>query len=263
MLIPRDDARLHVQRFGQGPLTLLAIGGWTAPGLVWHECFTHLPNWRCASLDHRGTGLTEAPAGSITLQAMADDVLAVVDALGPGPCVLAAESMGCAIALQAALRAPTHLAERLAGLVLCGAAWKPLPAERFEATSRPLRANHDAFVRGFVAACLPEARDPALLRWGHRLLRAAALDDAVALMRWRVGLEWPAELRKLALPTLVLHGSDDRIVTLAEARELAAQLPRATLAELPGLGHAPMVTAPQELAWRIERHFCALDLCTA
>lgn len=259
MLIPRDDARLHVQLFGQGPLTLLAIGGWTAPGQVWHDCFSHLPQWRCASLDHRGTGLTHAPAGSISIAAMADDVLAVLDALGPGPCVLAAESMGCAVALQAALQAPG----RLAGLVLCGAAWKPVPAERFEATAAQLRADHDGFVRGFVAACLPEAKGPDLLRWGYRLLRASALDDAVALMGCRVGLEWPPALRQLALPTLLLHGSDDRIVPVADSRELAALLPRATLVELPGQGHAPMVTTPRELAWRIEQHFCALDLCRA
>lgn len=257
MLIPRGDAQLHVQSFGQGPVTVLAIGGWTAPGLVWHDTFAHLGSWRCVSLDHRGTGLTQARTDSIDVDTMADDVLAVADALQLSRCVLAAESSGALAALRAALKAPG----RFAGLVLAGAAWKPMPQPAFEATATRLRADHDGFVRGFVQACLPEAQSPALLRWGYALLRQATLDDAVALMRCRVGVSWPEALDRLALPALLLHGSDDHIVAPADTRELAARLPKATRVELAGLGHAPMVTAPAEIAWRIEAHFCATDLC--
>ncbi|MFO1326580.1 MAG: alpha/beta hydrolase [Rubrivivax sp.] len=255
MLVTRGHAQLHVQAFGQGPVTLLALGGWTAPGLVWHDLFSHLPHWRCVSLDHRGTGLTLSETASIDVDTMADDLLAVVEALRPARCVLAAESSGAAPALRAALKAPG----RFDSLVLAGAAWKPMPQAAFDATSARLRADHDGFVRAFAEACLPEA--PALHRWGHALLRASSPDAAVALMRCRVGLEWGDELRRLALPALLLHGSRDAIVPPAHSRELAALLPRATVVELPGLGHAPMITAPAELARRIEQQVCALELC--
>lgn len=254
MLIPRPDAQLHVQAFGQGPITLLAVGGWTAPGLVWHDLFSHLPQWRCASLDHRGTGLTQADTASITVDAMADDLLAVADALKLQRCVLAAESSGAAPALRAVLRAPG----RFAGLVLAGAGWKPMPLPQFDAAAAGLRADHDGYMRAFAQACLPES--PMHWRWGHALLRASPLADAIALLRCRVGLAWSDELRQANVPTLLLQGGLDRIVPPAHSRELAALLPQATLVELPDAGHAPMVAAPAALAWHIERHFCALDL---
>ena len=116
MFIQRPDARLHTLSFGQGPITLLAAGGWVGSGEVWHDLFGQLLHWRCISVDHRGTGAS-THSGPITVEAMADDLIAVADAQRVGTCVLAAESAGAAAALQAVLRAP----QLFTGLVLVGA----------------------------------------------------------------------------------------------------------------------------------------------
>jgi len=79
MFVHRPDARLLSLSFGQGPLTLLALGGWVGSGEVWHELFGHLPHWRCVSFDHRGSGVS-THSGPISIDTMVDDLFAVADA---------------------------------------------------------------------------------------------------------------------------------------------------------------------------------------
>lgn len=72
--------------------------------------------WRTVGIDHRGTGATVASTENVTVAQMADDLLAVLDAMEIEDCVLAAESSGVAVALTAAQQQP----ERFTGLVLSG-----------------------------------------------------------------------------------------------------------------------------------------------
>ena len=55
-----------------------------------------------------------------------------------------------------------------------------------------------------------------------------------------------AELRGITVPTLVIHGSLDRLIPLAAARDLARRRPDWTLEILDGVGHVPMMEAPEE-----------------
>lgn len=247
MFISRPDADLHVQSFGQGPLTLLAVGGWTGSGEVWLDLFGHLPHWRCVALDHRGTGAT-TQRGPITVDAMADDLLAVADALQLGPCLLAAESAGAAVALRAAQKAPG----RFLGQVLVGPAWQRVEPGVQDGFIAQLRRDYPAALRAFIDNCLPETPSTSLRRWALQMLMRADVEDAVALLKARTLLPPDDMLPRPDLPTLVLHGSQDRIVPVAASRQLAARLAQCELQELPGLGHIPIVTEPAAMAARID-----------
>ena len=249
MFTQRPDARLHTLSFGQGPITLLATGGWVGSGEVWHDLFGRLPHWRCISVDHRGTGAS-SHTGPITVEAMADDLIAVADAQRVGTCVLAAESAGAAAALQAVLRAP----QLFAGLVLVGASWQsPVPGAN-DAFIASLRQDYLATLRGFVDACLPETDSVDLRRWGVQVLSRASVDDAVELLSCRAALELETQVQGIHMPVLLIHGADDRIVAPQSSRDLAALLPHADLQVMPGLGHVPIVTEPARVAALID-HF--------
>jgi pimeloyl-ACP methyl ester carboxylesterase len=250
MFVHRPDARLFSLSFGQGPMTLLALGGWVGSGELWHELFGHLPHWRCVSYDHRGTGAS-SHSGPITIDAMVDDVFAVADAQGVGRCILAAESAGAGVALQAVLRQP----QRFAGLLLVGAGWTRPAAGSQDAFIAALRADHEAALRGFVAACLPEPGSEDLRRWGMHILRRAPLEHAVELLQCRQALQVQERLAEVTLPTLVVHGALDVISPPADARRLAAGLRNAELHVLDGLGHVPIVTAPAAVARLVENRF--------
>lgn len=57
-----------------------------------------------------------------------------------------------------------------------------------------------------------------------------------------------ADLKRVAQPTLVLHGEIDRIVPLESARTLAATLPDSELQILDGCGHVPTLSRPKAVA---------------
>lgn len=247
MFIQRPNAQLHTLSFGQGPLTLLAVGGWTAGGEIWHPLFGHLAHWRCISVDHRGAGAS-THTGAITVDAMANDLLAVADHLNVGHCILAAESSGAAAALLAVQRAPG----RFFGQVLVGAAWQRTAPGASDGFIANLRGNYTGALRTFIDNSLPETNSAELKRWGLQMLTRSSVDDAVELLRSREQIlpadQLDDQLRKITLPTLLIHGENDRIMPPQSARMLSERLSRAELHVLAGLGHVPIVTAPAQVA---------------
>ena len=98
MFVHRPDARLFSLRFGQGPLTLLALGGWVGSGEVWHDHFGHrcrsalqvqdrLAALRLPALVVQGTAdAASPPADARRLAAgLADAELQLLDGLGHVP----------------------------------------------------------------------------------------------------------------------------------------------------------------------------------
>jgi pimeloyl-ACP methyl ester carboxylesterase len=251
MFVHRPDARLFSLSFGQGPVTLFTLGGWVGSGEVWLELFGHLPDWRCVSYDHRGSGASTHAGSAITVAAQVDDLLAVMDAQGVQRCVLGAESAGVGIALEAALRAP----HRFDGLVLVGGGWeRPIPGAN-EAFIASLEADYEGALRSFIDHCLPEPDTEDQRRWGLQILRRAPLRDALELLRCRSQLTAQDRLQGIVQPALVVHGELDRIAPLAASRRLAAGLADAELHVLAGLGHVPIVTAAARVAGLIRRRF--------
>lgn len=78
-----NGVRLHTLVFGDGPRTLLAVGGWTGSWEVWEEPIAQLTarGWRCVAYDHRGSGESPVDPALISVEAMVDDVAGVLDAL--------------------------------------------------------------------------------------------------------------------------------------------------------------------------------------
>jgi len=115
MFLDVNGVRLHALVFGDGPRTLVAVGGWTGSWEVWAEPIAQLTarGWRCVAYDHRGAGESPVEPTRITVGGMVDDVGGVLDALGVERCVLAGESQGGAIAQYAVARSP----HRFEGLV--------------------------------------------------------------------------------------------------------------------------------------------------
>ena len=169
--------------------------------------------WDVAALDLRGYGRSEGDHSSFGGRE-AGDLRAWIDALagriGPGAGVAVwGRSMGAAIALRAAAEDP-----RIAALVL-------------EAPYLDLEETLAALLRRFR---LPLSRPLARL----------ALARAGRLAGVSLTLPRPLDLAaRVATPTLIVHGSDDRLIPLADARRLAGAFPRpALLIDVDGAGHA-------------------------
>ena len=107
MFLKSNDADFFVTAMGQGERTFLAHGGWVGSGELWLLPFEHLSRrWRTVTYDHRGTGATMNRAPVLTFQLLVDDLFRVLDEMKIDRCVLADESSGALVVLEAAPRQP-------------------------------------------------------------------------------------------------------------------------------------------------------------
>jgi pimeloyl-ACP methyl ester carboxylesterase len=254
MFLDVNGVRLHAVAFGTGPRTFVATGGWTGSWEVWEQPIEQLSaaGWRCIAYDHRGSGESPVDPTLITVDALAGDVVGVLDALGVDTCVLAGESQGGAIAQHAAVRHP----ERIDGLVLSA----PAPTGRSTAArgsfADACRADYPAAVAGFVQACFPEPDIPHVRRWATNILLRAEPEQAARMIdMWRDEDVPGVDPREIDIRTLVLHGTGDAIVPIEHSLALVELLPDAELVEFEGSGHVPTMTRPREVVDAIRRRF--------
>ena len=66
-------------------------------------------------------------------------------------------------------------------------------------------------------------------------------------------------LAEINIPTLVIHGADDQIVPLDEARQMAAAIPKAKLDIIPDAGHLPNLEKPDHFNASIRNFLVSLD----
>lgn len=253
MFINVGDAQIYASSFG--PTTspvIMGIGGWIGSWELWAQPFSILSqSWHTIAYDHRGAGATIAPVESITFNRLVDDVFAVLDAFNVENCVLAAESAGALTALGAALKHP----KRIKGLVIVdGLYFREMPPEK-DLFLLGLRKAYSATLDRFIEACVPEPDSNHIKRWGRQILDRASQEAAIALYLSAGEADLRNELSHISQPTLILHGELDNIVAAKEARQLSEVLSNAKLSILPGAGHVPTMTFPQEIAQEIMNFF--------
>ena len=253
--IERPGATLRWEAGGRGP----GLGCWAAWGGDRTQWAWHVPalaeRFRVVTWDLRGHGESTAEGAPVGLDGLADDLLAVCDAVGAERALLAGASMGGEITLALAARAPG----RVAGMVCAGVAAGAFP-EAVRARYRALAARALAegpaavtaelaaifFPPGFLAARPAEAR-----RFQERLTSGAA--TPLAAMAQAVLAADPVlpTLGRVDAPALVLVGEHDPITPPLLGRAVAAAMPRGTCEVLPGLHHLCLVQDAAGTARRI------------
>ncbi len=246
------DADILIQSFGAGSRTLVAHGGWVGSGELWMQPFELLsPSWRTITYDHRGTGATISRAPSITFELLVDDLFRVLDHCGVETCVLAGESAGAAVVLEAALRHP----DRFTGLVIVSGRYVGSRTPQRDRLLEGCRANFAATMDAFVDACVPEEDCVAERAWGRQIVKRSNPQAAVELMECMEGIDIESRLSRISQRCLVLHGTRDVITPLASSETLASVVPNAKLVIADGAGHVPTVTRPRWIAEQIDEFF--------
>lgn len=252
MFITRDDVQLYTVAFGNSTRNLLALGGWAGSWELWTNTFTYLSStWRTIAYDHRGTGATVSPNESINFETLVNDVFVILDALGVEQCVLAAESAGVAVALQAALQQP----QRFIGLILVDGRYYWPTLDEKDPFLQGLKNDFQATVGQFVDTCVPEADSASVRRWGRQIIMRSPQAAAVQLYQCMFGVDLRPQLARITQPTLILHGEADHIVPVNASEWLSSQIPDCHLHVFKDTGHVPTVTRPQEVAEAINRYF--------
>jgi aminoacrylate hydrolase len=240
--------RLHYQVEGGGP-PLLLIAGLGGKGAFWDRVTPRLArSFTVIRHDHLGTGHSDAPLIDYSIEQMAGDVVALMDALGVGRARVVGHSTGGAIAQTLAL---DHAA-RVDRLVL-SASWTR--ADRYLRLLFETRAEVLRRAGGAVYNQLS-----ALLAWPAEWLRehGSAADLSVAhpevlLRRIEALLRFDrvAELPRIAIPTLVFCARDDRITPPYFSQALGAAIPGARVVIALAGGHFVPRTAPRVFLYHL------------
>ncbi len=255
MFLPLDDADLFVTDFGNGPRTLVAHGGWVGSGELWQLAFGPLSNrWRTVTYDHRGTGATRHQTPVISFERLVQDLFDVLDALDIHECVLAGESSGTMVVLEAALRQP----ERFSGLVLVDGRFSSRISPGGRAFLEGCKTDFPATMKAFIDACLSEDDCEPERRWGLQIVMRSSGPEAVQLMECLQDVDLEPRLASIRQPTLLIHGRLDRITRLANSEAMANAISDSRLIVIEDAGHVPIITRPQVVAGAIDEFMATL-----
>ncbi len=235
---------------GAPPLLMLHSLGTTSD--VWDEQATALASsFRVIRPDFRGHGLTEVTPGPYTVERLARDMIAVLDALGAGRVHVAGISLGGLVAQRLAAQAP----ERVASLMLCDTALSIPPPETWRERAATVRTHGmGAIADAVLARWVTEGfRDqPAAAGLRAMLLRTAP-EGYAASCEAIAEADLTESTRHLHIPTLVLVGEQDLATPPAAAQALHEAIRDSTLAVLPGAAHIPTAERPDEVATALRR----------
>ncbi len=235
---------LYYESTGEGE-PLLLIQGMSANHLAWGRPFLSLleAGLECIAFDNRGIGLSGPAAEPFTIAEMAADTAALLDALEIESAHVLGISMGGMIAQELALAHPERVRTLTLGCTYCGGPGSELmdPDDFRGLVEAMASGDRQRLLRAMWELNL----SPAFRAQESRYAEFAAMAEELPVPRETIGLQvqaiaahdTSARLARLAPPTLIVHGTVDRVLGVANGRQIASLLPSARLEILPEVGH--------------------------
>jgi sigma-B regulation protein RsbQ len=248
--------RNNVTVSGAGERTLVFVHGFGCDQSMWRLVAPAFEDrYRVVLLDLVGAGHSDLaaydPARYSSLEAHADDLLAVLDALDLPAVAVVGHSVSSVIGMLAAIREP----ERFAGLVMLGPSPhylnEPGYAGGFERADieellEVMDNNYLGWAGGFAPVVMGAPEQPAL----SQELEASFCRTTPAIARHFARVIFlgdnRTDLPRLRTPTLVVQSADDVIAPRAVGSYVHQQLPGSQLVVVPTTGHCVHLSAPQE-----------------
>ena len=212
--------------------------------------------------DLRGYGESTVVPGKTPLETFARDIAGLLDHLGLDRVVLGGLSMGGQIVLEFHRLFP----ERLSGLVLADTyaeAETDGGRARIEAADRLLREGMEPYAVEVLAKMVAPANIealPAVAEHVLRMMRGTDPEGAAAALRGRAERpDYVEMLERVAVPALVVVGSEDEFTPVRDAQLMHDRLPDSTLVVIDGAGHMPNLEREAEFNEAFERFLLRLQ----
>ncbi len=259
MFIRANDLDIHVQISGPaGAPALLLLHSLGTSLHVWNDQAEALSaSFRVIRPDLRGHGLTTVTQGPGTIAQLAQDALAVLDALDIQHAHVAGLSIGGLVAQSLAALAP----DRVTSLILCDTAMVIPPPEGWHTRAALVRE------KGMQAVA-----DPVMARWvtpgfmatpqaaGLRAMLLRTDPEGYAAAAEAIAAEdLTASSSALNVPTLILVGDQDLATPLASAEAMHTAIAGSTLVILKNAAHIPTIEVPHAVTQAIST-FLAPDI---
>lgn len=230
-----------------------------AHGLLWG---THLydkqvehfkPNYRCIAFDFRGQGKSEVTKSGYDMDSLAEDAIALLEALEISKCHLVGLSMGGYVAQRVALKRP----DLLHSLILLDTGAEAENPEKKADYKKMLRAIHWLGMKRISKKVMPimfgetflndKSRKQEYKTWLEHLRQ----NNKKGSMRATAGvIERDRVLSRLPdinLPTLIVVGDEDKPTPYEEAQKMHFAIKGSKLAVIKQAGHSTPVEQPERL----------------
>jgi class 3 adenylate cyclase len=241
------------QVIGAGPVDLIYASGWIHNiDTVWeHPGYRHFLNElasfsRLILFDKRGTGMSDRDVGAPTLEERAEDIRAVLDAVGSSKATIFGVSEGANMTTMFAATYP----ERTRSIILIGC--RPCIAWKLDWQTGWRRSEFNDYLQDlqenwgspfYLNVLAPSAADdPEEQKFFVRLLTQSASPASVRdfTLLW-YEMDVRSVLPSIACPALVLRRRGDQSVSLEDSKYLAENIPNGRLVELDGDDHLPWI----------------------
>lgn len=241
-----NGIQLAYTRKGAGkPLVL--VHGYPLDHTIWDEVLPLLEkDFDIILPDLRGFGNSDVIKSQYKITDMAADIAGLLDQLGIEETSIAGHSMGGYISLAFAHAYPGRVVGL--GLVASQALADPEDKKsgRYDAAAEIMKSGVKPVAETFPAMLTPDERVQAYVRELIARQRPAGLAGALKAMAERD--DSSSILSKFTFPVVLVHGQEDALIPIQRAQEIKAAIPHATLTELPGIGHMPMMEDPRSTA---------------
>lgn len=255
-MFAKDGTRIYYKDWGSGQPVVLSHG-WPLNADAWDAQMLFLVQhgYRVIAHDRRGHGRSGQSRGGNDLDTYADDLAQLIDTLRLRNVMLVGHSTGGGEVVRYIGR---HGDRRLSKLVLIGSITPTLLKSANNPEGIPLTAFND--VRTAVTADRSQfLKDLSLPFFGYNR-PGAKVSEGVREEFWRQGMQasilgtydcikaqsesdMTGDLRKIDLPTLILHGEQDQLVPIADTAVLTSRIvTKAILKVYPGAPHGITVT---------------------
>jgi 3-oxoadipate enol-lactonase len=238
--------KLYYIEIGRGS-PLICLHGYALDHTIWLDMAKEMKsNVRLILPDLRGHGKSPSPEGKYSMQAMAEDILRIMDSIELERTYLAGHSMGGYIALALAELHP----DRLKGLALIASqAFADLPEKkraRIEDIEKLKLLSPVEVLAGMPGKL---SRDTRVIEYSKDLISQVSKNGVLGVLAGMA--ERPDRIdimASLKIPVIAIVGIDDQLIPLKTSKDMVSIAKRMQLIEILNAGHMPMMEKPQETA---------------
>ena len=258
----KDNTRIYYKDWGSGS-TVILIHGWPLSSDSWDDQAIALVNagHRVIAYDRRGFGRSSQPWHGYDYNTLADDLAALISHTAVNDVALVGFSMGGG---EVARYMSRFDGKRVAKIALISSI---LPfrlltpdnpsgadAASFEQTAQALKTDRPGFYRTFFqkffgVSLLSNPVSLAYLDWMQSIAMQGSLRSALQCLNSFSSTDFRTDLRTIAQPALVIHGTEDVTVPLQGSSELIHNfMPQAELIKYDGAPHGLFATEKDRLS---------------
>ena len=213
----KDGTQLFWRSWGEGA-PILFLTGLGCSSQMWDYQFVAFAEqgFRCIALDRRGHGRSDQPAHGYDVDTFADDTATLINELDLSGLTLISHSMGACEIVRYLTR---HGSDRIARIVFLAPTTPMLlqkkdnpngiPRAAFEALWNQWKHDYPKWVEDETPPFFVPGTSQAMMRWMSSVLQSP-VPICLACSRVMVEEDFRDEMRKIAAPTLIVHGDRDR-----------------------------------------------------